>query len=216
MGRGGPVFGTPGGSLAEGAASGWSANAGVARAGRAMEVEIGEMLNRRAREHGVAVFHDLGIPGARGGNIDHAVLGGRRLVVIDSKAWRPGLYATIGGRTWRSPGDVERDGSGRPVKGAKPKLVSPFPHADKDWLERAIPMLARYLEQQGVQGIRVDERAIVAVGSSRPGERIRVGVAKMPGARLMSAAAFSRSMGRLLPSGDPDPAAMAALARLVK
>ncbi|HJQ47801.1 MAG TPA: DnaJ domain-containing protein [Amycolatopsis sp.] len=51
---------------------------------------------------GVRVFHGLAWPGSVFADIDHAVLCGRRLVLIESKTWLPGHYAADGdGTLWR-------------------------------------------------------------------------------------------------------------------
>lgn len=226
--RPGPVFGTPGGSL--GASSSWAANAGVAKAGAKMEVRLGGILNQLAERRGVAVFHDLSVPKGPGigavhsgpipasvsrGNIDHAMLGARTLVLIDAKAWRPGFYATIAGTTWRAPGDVPRDAAGKPIPGAKPKKVSTFPHADKSWLGDAIELLGRHLATRGSR-VTVAPRALVVVGSSRDGEKVRLWAASSPTSRLMTLEAFERSTFSLVPRGEPDPLTMQVLAELTR
>ncbi|AHH95846.1 J domain-containing protein [Kutzneria albida] len=52
---------------------------------------------------GVRVFHGLGLPGSVFSDVDHAVLCGRRLVLIESKLWLPGHYeAEEDGSLWRN------------------------------------------------------------------------------------------------------------------
>ncbi|MDT7724568.1 MAG: hypothetical protein QOI21_1144 [Actinomycetota bacterium] len=53
------------------------------------------------RMPGVRVFHGLAWPGSVFADIDHAVLCGRRLVLIESKTWLPGHYTTDGTGFWR-------------------------------------------------------------------------------------------------------------------
>ncbi|GLY64614.1 J domain-containing protein [Amycolatopsis taiwanensis] len=49
------------------------------------------------------IFHGLAWPGSVFADIDHAVLAGRRLVLIESKTWLPGHYATDEtGVLWRN------------------------------------------------------------------------------------------------------------------
>lgn len=48
-----------------------------------------------------AIFHDLTLPGGYG-NIDHAVLTGNRLLLIDSKNWAAGRYWNIGKAYFRN------------------------------------------------------------------------------------------------------------------
>lgn len=51
----------------------------------------------------VRVFHGLAWPGSVFADVDHAVLAGRRLVLVESKAWLPGHYATDEtGTLWRN------------------------------------------------------------------------------------------------------------------
>jgi hypothetical protein len=60
-----------------------------------------------ARDDNVVVMHDLDIPSSSGrmsrggGNVDHVVVRGDRVMIIDSKAWAGGFYWTVGGHTRR-------------------------------------------------------------------------------------------------------------------
>src|SRR5699024_1450072 len=47
-----------------------------------------------SRLPGVRMFHSLALPGSVFADIDHAVLRGNRLVLVESKAWLPGTYRT--------------------------------------------------------------------------------------------------------------------------
>lgn len=52
---------------------------------------------------GARIFHGLAWPGSRFADIDHAVLCGHRLVLIESKLWLPGHYAANpDGTLWRN------------------------------------------------------------------------------------------------------------------
>lgn len=53
---------------------------------------------------GALVFHDL-VPGGGHGNIDHVVMRGDTLVVIDSKRWRPGAFRATAEPTYRDVWD---------------------------------------------------------------------------------------------------------------
>lgn len=53
---------------------------------------------------GARIFHGLALPGSVFADIDHAVLRGNRLVLIESKAWLPGVYAAT------SSGGLSRNG----------------------------------------------------------------------------------------------------------
>jgi hypothetical protein len=62
-----------------------------------------ELLQRYlTRLPGARIFHGLAWPGSVFADIDHAVLVGRRLVLIESKTWLPGHYgADEDGTLWR-------------------------------------------------------------------------------------------------------------------
>jgi curved DNA-binding protein CbpA len=71
----------------------------------AAERSTAELLRRYlTRLPGARVFHGLALPGSVFADIDHAVLCGRRLVLIESKRWLPGHYETSG------DGELLRDG----------------------------------------------------------------------------------------------------------
>ncbi|AOS62095.1 J domain-containing protein [Actinoalloteichus hymeniacidonis] len=71
-----------------------------------------ELLDRYlTRLPGVRIFHGLAWPGSVFADVDHAVLCGRRLVLIESKKWLPGHYtADEDGELWRN-GHPFRGGS---------------------------------------------------------------------------------------------------------
>lgn len=62
-----------------------------------------ELLERYlTRLSSVRIFHGLAWPGSVFADVDHAVLAGRRLVLIESKTWLPGHYgADEDGTLWR-------------------------------------------------------------------------------------------------------------------
>ncbi|TNC18845.1 J domain-containing protein [Amycolatopsis alkalitolerans] len=62
-----------------------------------------ELLQRYlTRLPSVRIFHGLARPGSVFADIDHAVLAGRRLVLVESKTWLPGDYgADEDGTLWR-------------------------------------------------------------------------------------------------------------------
>uniref|UniRef100_UPI00036ED968 nuclease-related domain-containing protein n=1 Tax=Actinoalloteichus spitiensis TaxID=252394 RepID=UPI00036ED968 len=62
---------------------------------------------------GVRIFHGLAMPDSVFADVDHAVLCGRRLVLVESRAWLPGHYAVDeDGELWRN-GHPFRGGSAR-------------------------------------------------------------------------------------------------------
>jgi len=94
----GGVYGRAGGGLNAGHVKG---NKGQISAGIRGEYATARVLDALASQpDGPSVFHDLHIPGA-GGNIDHAVVSGTTVWLIDSKCWKPGLYWRIGSKVYR-------------------------------------------------------------------------------------------------------------------
>ncbi|WP_433265561.1 J domain-containing protein [Actinosynnema sp. CS-041913] len=63
-----------------------------------------DLLSRYlTRLPGARIFHGLAWPGSVFADVDHAVLCGRRLVLIESKSWLPGHYAAEDdGTLWRN------------------------------------------------------------------------------------------------------------------
>lgn len=81
-------IGCVGGNLAE-----ESTFAGAGAVGIAGEKRTAELLETWLDEVSrVAIFHSLRFPGSSRADIDHIALIGHRLFVIDSKAWRGGVY----------------------------------------------------------------------------------------------------------------------------
>lgn len=96
----GAVYGNAGGSLKD---ASWLAakDQGAAKVGASGERRTAELLDRYATQ-GVTVMHDLRVPSAKyKANIDHVVVSGNRVFVIDSKVWKPGRYWTVRGKTRR-------------------------------------------------------------------------------------------------------------------
>ncbi|WP_198928447.1 nuclease-related domain-containing protein [Tersicoccus sp. Bi-70] len=101
---------------------------GEARVSRGVAGEryTAELLKFFATIPGVAVFHSLRFPGSRHADIDHAVLFGTNLLLIDSKMYRPGDYTL---NEWSQIRDTV---SGRLIdnhmKAAVDKIAQRFPH----------------------------------------------------------------------------------------
>lgn len=101
------VFGTPGGSLKTGQS--WAANDAVLRHGAAGEQRTADLLN--SLPDNFAVFHDLRVPTKKiTANIDHVVLTGKHLIIIDSKAWAGGIYWSHGSKNRRGLSAVDHVG----------------------------------------------------------------------------------------------------------
>lgn len=189
----GQVIGRAGVGLAAGN-NDWAANADVARIGRSGEVRTAAILNEIAtRPGGPSVLHDLTIPGSRA-NIDHVIVSGRRITLLDSKVWKPGTYWRVFGMTFRGG---ER-----------------FPYADKSTMDMAVAKLHAYLADRGVA--RDIAAPLTVVWPSRENGSVRMLTYGGPHGRrrLIPADALARSARRL---GDhpADPNVVAALVPLV-
>ncbi|RCW39581.1 DnaJ-like protein [Halopolyspora algeriensis] len=79
-------------------------------AGRLTAELMAEYLTRLP---GVRIFHGLSWPGSVLADVDHAVLCGRRLVLVESKMWLPGHYTADGSGTFRRNGRRFRGGATR-------------------------------------------------------------------------------------------------------
>ncbi|GAB3176011.1 hypothetical protein GCM10027059_50220 [Myceligenerans halotolerans] len=186
----GRVIGRPGAGLA--GAPAWAVNGEVARIGRRGELRTAAVLDEAARRHGVTVLHDLRIPapGVRA-NVDHVVVSGRRVLLIDAKVWRPGVYWTFAGRSFRG--------------------MRRFAPADKRTMEMAERGFRSFLARRGVRADVV--RPLVVVWPSRAGV-FRKGFLRMPGARVVHAGALARTVARFARS-RADDRVVVALSQLV-
>jgi len=192
------IVGEAGAALAD---APWAANREVAAIGRVGERRTAEILDRLASdstEDGrrvVTVLHDLKIPLSRiTANIDHVVVAGGAIYLVDSKAWKPGFYVTIAGHTYRS--------------------FQRFEHADKKTMEMARQAVDGYLKNRGVKATVTG--STVVVWPTNGHSRLRLALLRVPGARPMSGESLarrSRSLFRPHP-GDHDRI-VAELGRLV-
>lgn len=182
------VIGVAGGGL-EVANAGWAANADVARIGRAGELRTAEILDPLARRSGGAtVLHDLTIPGSRA-NIDHVVVSGRRVTLIDSKVWKPAFYWTVFGRTFRG--------------------AQRFAHADKDTMVMASDRVAKALADAGVRAAM--GRPLTVVWSSSRAATVRTTLLSVPGSRALRGERLAARAARVA-AKPADPAVVAVLA----
>ncbi|GAA2981594.1 J domain-containing protein [Actinokineospora diospyrosa] len=131
------------------------------------------LVNYLARLPGARVFHGLSQPGSVFADVEHAVLCGHRLVLIESKLWLPGHY------------EVDDDGSlwrnGHPFRGGSSGLFE------------AVAAFAEHLPG-------VDVRGVVLVYPSRSGD---VTTDETPGLGVsaMTPVGFVREVGSWL-AGD--------------
>lgn len=189
----GRVLGVPGAGLEN---AGWAANPDVARIGRAGELRTATVLDSlAARSGGPTVFHDLRIPvpGIRS-NIDHAVVSGRTITLIDAKVWAGGFYWTIGGRTYRG--------------------FSRFAAADSRNMPMAVEAIGRYLASHRVDG-RLARPMLVVWPPSQHSRPSSLWALNAHGSKVMTGAAFTARAGRVAGTRPADPRLVAVLAQLV-
>ncbi|MFC8797285.1 nuclease-related domain-containing protein [Promicromonospora sp. NPDC057138] len=187
----GQIIGRPGAGLT--GVPSWAANADVARIGQAGELRTAEILDEASRRHGIAVLHDLRIPipGIKA-NIDHVVVSGRRVLLVDAKVWRPGVYWTVAGRTFRG--------------------LHRFSHAEKKTMQMAARALRAFLQKQGIRADIV--WPLVVVWPSRAGT-FRRALLRVPGARVIPAGQLARAVARFAGRRMADRRIVDALSALV-
>ena len=89
--------------------SSWAVNENVAKIGAKGEQKTEALLNGFGKK--AAVLHDLRIPipGFKA-NIDHAIVSGKSVLLIDSNMWKPGFYwSTLGYRRgWEKTPHIDK------------------------------------------------------------------------------------------------------------
>ncbi|MFS0885153.1 nuclease-related domain-containing protein [Aeromicrobium sp. 179-A 4D2 NHS] len=177
--RKGRVVGKAGGSLDQ--FSTWGQGDGsAAKRGKQGEIRTARLLDELAsRDGGPSILHDLRIP-MKGvsANIDHVVVSGRRVLLLDTKEWKPGFYWTFRGRSYRGRDRV--------------------PHAEKKTMEMASKAVRGFLEREGVKATVV--HPVVAVWPSSNKKTLNVWALRFPGARVIHADGLGRAVGRVLNS----------------
>lgn len=155
----------------------WAAGLGQARAGAEGERRTAEVLNRlAATPGGPTVLHDLAIPiPGFSANIDHVVVSGATVVIVDSKRWLPGFYWTWQGATRRG--------------------LSRTPHVDKQTMAMARQHLDTYVASRCPVRVTLPP-PVVLVWPSRATPKMRLWAASMPGARLRLARPGLRQLAR--------------------
>ncbi len=184
------IYGNAGGSL--GNAGSWGGNVSASRAGARGEQLTAAVLNQLAKSvDGLAVLHDLRIPipGVKA-NIDHAIVSGDRVLLLDSKLWRPGFYWTIAGRTRRG--------------------LQRFEPADKKTLPMAYQGIGKLLQNTGARL----PRPLLVVWPSQPDKPQNLVFCRPAGADMVTGAHLETRLTRLLPQ-RADPQILAALRRLL-
>lgn len=174
----------------------WLADQSTAKVGAKGEQRTGRLLNALATApDGPTVLHDLRIPlPGVNANIDHIVVSGRKVTILDSKVWKPGFYWTLFGATRRG---LER-----------------FAPADKQTMRMARESITSYLQKQG---LRADVRTPLLVVWSSQKNRPTSSLAflRSPGASAVNGSTFETSASRFTGSKPADDGIVAALAQLL-
>lgn len=189
----GAIIGTAGGSLNAGSA-GWAANADVARVGQRGEQRTARVLNALALQPGgPTVLHDLRIPiPGFSANIDHAVISGSDVTLLDSKSWKPGFYWTLG---------------------ATRRGLTRFPFADKRTLPTAVSAIAKHLQRAGVSAHL--RPSLLVIWPSSPNGSTALWAYHPQSAVAVTGGAFERCAARRVGTRSADPRVVAALRSLV-
>lgn len=184
----GASYGVPGGSLVEGQDVSWAKNAGAAEAGRQGEVIVGTALNTLVADSaGGVVIHDVRVPiPGFTSNIDHVVVGGSKVLLIDAKRWKPGLYLSLGSRAYRGLTRVE--------------------HIEKRSMETAHRAMVSYL--RGIDGADVSGSFVVPTSSGTG--RVWCRLLRVPGATPVSVRRMRSLVSRFLSESPPADAQVVA------
>lgn len=180
------VFGAPGGALDTDVEDLYGA--GKLDQGILGERLSGAMIEQVLRIPGSKVFHSVRWPGRKNADVDHVLVCGRRVLVMDSKMWRAGRYSVD------SYGDLLRDGE--PFAGGKLTFS-----AAVDAYRKALPAHAQ------VQGL-------VVLHAATPGNTV-VDLPPTYPVRVVAAADAYEAMGAWLApgAGAVDTAIVSAVAQ---
>lgn len=200
----GEVYGNAGGSLNDYASWG-KGDQSRADIGQKGEEKTARVLNGLATQPGgPTILHDLKIPlqGIKA-NIDHILVTGNTVVIIDTKVWKPGTYWTFGGTSRRG--------------------MEKVPHVQKKTMEMASDAINGFLEKKGFSANVVTPLLVVWPSSSSGKTSLRF--LKVPGATVLTPEQFESRRGigaysgKTLrsPSGKhtADPSLVAALSTLL-
>lgn len=187
------IIGRPGGSLgSQGLKKQFGDRADI---GAQAELRTArEILDPLCKPGGPTVMHDLRLRstnrsgGTREANIDHVVVSGNSVFIIDTKTWQPGFYWTFGKTTRRG--------------------MTKVAHLDKGTMEWANNYIARVLNDHGVKH-RIGG-SFLFVWPSR-GEAINLTFYRPRGAKAVNAHNAKHALGRVKPADQQIVAALYSL-----
>lgn len=183
------TYGTAGKTLEQG----WSGlDAGRQAVGRAGELGTADVLAKFAARHPeVVVLHSLRLPDPKAHvDIDHVVVSGHKVFIIDSKVWKPGFYWSFGQKHYRG--------------------LHAAPHAGKRTMAWASQAVQRFLGPQAKVQV-----PIIVVWPSSVKKPLRLWAWRPPEAQGMSGRRFASDAARIVRPRPADPEIVAALRRLL-
>ncbi|MCC3299332.1 nuclease-related domain-containing protein [Arthrobacter caoxuetaonis] len=167
----------------------WAVNEAVARVGAKGEQLSETILNGFGQQ--AAVMHDLRvpIPGFKA-NMDHIIVSGKRVMILDSKMWKPGFYWSLGG--------VNRRG------------FEKVPHTAKDqtWVSEAV---SRHLKGTGASVLATR----LVIWPSRPNEPLRTAFLRVPGAVIIPGRSLEAAARTFIGRTPADDRIVSRLAELI-
>lgn len=198
------IYGTPGGSLAAGH-FGTDARRAAGRAGELLTAQVLNSFHRNA-----AILHDLTVPHPNlSFNIDHAVVAGNRVLIVDSKLWAAGRYWTVGSACYR--GWERRHTPSHAVRIARELLDHHLPAATL-----VTPVVVLWSGAQTRRPLTVDTAGRVRGVAAAPRETARPFLHfTYPGARTVTGNKLHGIVKRFTRPGAPDPAVVHALTGLL-
>lgn len=175
------ILGVAGGGLKDASWLTGKNAAATARIGEAGEVRTAGVLNALTEPvDGPTVLHDLMVPSSRyKANLDHIVVNGSTVHVIDAKVWKPGRYWTVGGKTRRG--------------------WSRFEPADKQTMVIARQSLDSFFANRGIVADVITPTLVVWPSSTRA--PLRLGMLRVAGAEVWHADSFEARINRLYGNG---------------
>lgn len=191
----GDVIGVGGSGLVD---ASWAASKFVAELGRRGEIWTATILNAAARvPGGPTVLHHVQAAGSSA-DIDHVLVTGKVVTLIDSKVWKPATYWTLGGVHRRSSSLLSHE-------------VAPNVPVYGD-IERSRHRLRLTLEQAGIADAELVGPVFV-VWPSKDGGAVGTQMLNLgPGTRVIPGAQLERTVRRWARNGPADRRIVEAIA----
>lgn len=190
------IYGTGGASVAKGGS--WAKNEAVAKIGAAGERKVAKALAPYfSSPTSAALFHDLSVPGRRA-NIDHLIVSGRKVLLLDTKVWASGFYFTVFSRTFRWG------------KGKNRPRFERLKHADKKTYQMLTYDLKKFLDPVGA---KILTPAVIVLGK---GGKAKVGLYRPKGAKAYNLDAFLAKKISRMSLTPPEPAIFSTINRLLE